>query len=64
MKYIVVDETNENCFIADSEEEILTGLGKYAWDLEDFSVYECGTPIDFELKIVRKSITTITRKEK
>lgn len=64
MKYIVVDETNENCLIVDSEEEILTGLEENAWDLEDCSVYECGQPISFELKIVRKPITTITRKEK
>lgn len=64
MKYIVVDETNENCFIADSEEEILTGLGEYEWDLEDCSVYECGDPIKFELTLVRKTVPTLTRKEK
>lgn len=64
MKYIVVDETTENCFMADSEKEIVEGLEEYDWALAECSIYERGDPIKFELTLVRKIVPTLTRKEK
>ena len=62
MKYIVVDGTEENCFLADSEDEISAGLRNNEWDIEECLIYERGSPLEFEIKLVRKS--TVVRKEK
>jgi len=62
MAFIVVYQSNEECFIVDKEDEIAKTLRDYEWDLYDVTVFEIGKPIEYEIKVVRKQY--LVRKDK
>ena len=62
MKFIVVDSSNEACFIADYEADIVSLLNEYEWLLEDVTIFEIDDPIQYEVKLVRKE--SLVRKGK
>jgi len=62
MAFVVIYQSNEECFLVDNEEEIPSTLKDYEWELEDVSIFELGKPFEYEVKFVRK--VTLVRKDK
>jgi len=63
MSYLVAAlDSNDYCFLVEEVDSILPQLEEDDISLDDVTIYEVTTPVEFVVKLVRKN--TLVRKEK